>query len=108
MQVFAKDKVIFSFNRTNPPAYRVADGEIFTVNTDDCYSGQIKDASVKRPDIDISIIDCSVGPIYVEGAMPDDVLCVEILKIDFAPFGVMVTSKGLGVLGEKIAAPDTP
>lgn len=107
MQVFAKDKVIFSFNRTNPPAYHVADGEIFTVNTDDCYSGQIKDASVKRPDIDISIMDCSVGPIYVEGAMPDDVLCVEILKIEFAPFGVMVTSKGLGVLGEKIAAPDT-
>ena len=107
MQVFAKDKVIFSFNQNNKPAYFVDDGEIFMVETDDCYSGQIKNESVKRPDIDISIMDCSVGPIYVNGAEPDDVLCVEILKIDFAPQGVMVTSKGLGVLGEKITEPNT-
>ena len=107
MQVFAKDKVIFSFNQNNKPAYFVDDGEIFTVETDDCYSGQIKNESIKRPDIDISIMDCSVGPIYVNGAEPDDVLCVEILKIDFAPQGVMVTSKGLGVLGEKITEPNT-
>ena len=107
MQVFAKDKVIFSFNQNNKPAYFVEDGEIFMVETDDCYSGQIKNESIKRPDIDISIMDCSVGPIYVNGAEPDDVLCVEILKIDFAPQGVMVTSKGLGVLGEKITEPNT-
>ena len=107
MQVFAKDKVIFSFNQTNKPVYFVDDGEIFTVETDDCYSGQIKNETIKRPDIDISIMDCSVGPIYVNGAEPDDVLCVEILKIDFAPQGVMVTSKGLGVLGEKITEPNT-
>ena len=107
MQVFAKDKVIFSFNQNNKPAYFVEDGEIFIVETDDCYSGQIKNESIKRPDIDISIMDCSVGPIYVNGAEPDDVLCVEILKIDFAPQGVMVTSKGLGVLGEKITEPNT-
>ena len=107
MQVFAKDKVIFSFNQNNKPAYFVDDGEIFMVETDDCYSGQIKNESIKRPDIDISIMDCSVGPIYVNGAEPDDVLCVEILKIDFAAQGVMVTSKGLGVLGEKITEPNT-
>ena len=107
MQVFAKDKVIFSFNQTNKPVYFVDDGAIFTVETDDCYSGQIKNETIKRPDIDISIMDCSVGPIYVNGAEPDDVLCVEILKIDFAPQGVMVTSKGLGVLGEKITEPNT-
>ena len=107
MQVFAKDKVIFSFNQNNKPAYFVDDGEIFMVETDDCYSGQIKNESIKRPDIDISIMDCSVGPIFVNGAEPDDVLCVEILKIDFAPQGVMVTSKGLGVLGEKITEPNT-
>lgn len=39
--------------------------------------------------------------------MPGDTLCVEILAIQFAPQGVMVTSKGLGVLGERIQEPDT-
>ena len=107
MRVIPKDKVIFSFNADNPANYTVEDGETFWVETDDCYSGQITDPSVKRPDIDISIMDCSVGPIHVEGAMPGDVLCVEILAIQFAPQGVMVTSPGLGVLGSRIQAPDT-
>lgn len=61
MRVIPKDKVIFSFNAEHPCQYSVEDGETFWVETDDCYSGQITDASVKRPDIDITIMDCSVG-----------------------------------------------
>lgn len=65
MRVIPKDKVIFSFNAEHPCQYSVEDGETFWVETDDCYGGQITDASVKRPDIDITIMDCSVGPIEV-------------------------------------------
>lgn len=107
MRVIPKDKVIFSFNTTNPASYTVQDGETFWVEADDCYSGQITDASVRRPDIDISIMDCAVGPIHVEGAHPGDTLCVEVMAIDLAPQGVMVTSPGLGVLGDRITEPDT-
>ena len=107
MRVIPKDKVIFSFNAENPCNYTVEDGETFWVETDDCYSGQIKDASIKRPDLAISLMDCSVGPIEVKGAQPGDTLCVEILAIEFGPQGVMVTSKGLGVLGDRITEPDT-
>lgn len=107
MKVLSKEHVIYCFNQENPAQYQVEDGETFWVETDDCYSGQITDESVKRPDIDISIMDCSVGPIAVQGAHPGDTLCVEILAIQFAPQGVMVTSKGLGVLGERIDQPDT-
>lgn len=77
------------------------------METDDCYGGQITDASVKRPDIDITIMDCSVGPIEVRGAKPGDTLCVEILAIELGRQGVMVTSKGLGVLGDRITEADT-
>lgn len=107
MRVIPKDKVIFSFNAAHPCQYSVEPGEVFWVQTDDCYSGQIKDATVKRPDIDISIMDCSVGPIEIRGAMPGDTLCVEILAIELGAQGVMVTSKGLGVLGDRIETPDT-
>lgn len=107
MRVIPKDKVIFSFNANNTAFYEVENGETFWVETDDCYSGQIKNSSIKRPDIDISIMDCSVGPIDVKGAMPGDTLCVEVLAIELAPQGVMVTSRGLGVLGDKITEPDT-
>ena len=107
MKVIPKEPVIFRFNAENPCVHTVEDGETFWVETDDCYSGQIRDASVRRPDIDISIMDCSVGPIEVKGARPGDTLCVEILAIQLASQGVMVTSRGLGVLGDRITEPDT-
>lgn len=107
MRVIPKDKVIFYFNTTNPANYEVEDGEVFWVEADDCYSGQIQNESVKRPDIDISIMDCAVGPINVRGAHVGDTLCVEVMAIDLADHGVMVTSKGLGVLGDRITEPDT-
>ncbi len=107
MRVIPKDKVIFHFNTTNKANYTVRDGEVFWVEADDCYSGQITDASVKRTDIDISIMDCAVGPIDVEGAEPGDTLCVEVMAIDLADHGIMVTNCGLGVLGDRITEPDT-
>lgn len=107
MRVIPKDNVIFQFNTTNEAKYTVHNGEVFWVEADDCYSGQITDTSVKRPDIDISIMDCAVGPINVEGAHPGDTLCVDVLAIDLADQGVMVTSVGLGVLGDKITESDT-
>ena len=82
MRVIPKDKVIFHFNPTNPANYTVEDGETFWVECDDCYSGQITDESVKRPDIDIGIMDCAVGPIAISGAHPGDTLCVEVMAID--------------------------
>jgi len=107
MRVIPKDKVIFYFNTTNKGNYEVEDGETFWVEVDDCYTGQITDESVKRPDIDISIMDCAVGPINVKGAHPGDTLAVDIVAQEFADHGVMVTSPGLGVLGERITEPDT-
>lgn len=102
MQVLGKDKVIFSFNRNNPFVYSVEDRETFWVETDDCYSGQIQDEKTLRTDIDISIMDCAVGPIEVKGAECGDVLRIDILAIETADHGVMVTTPGLGVLGDRI------
>lgn len=50
MKIFAKDKVVFNFSKTNQPVYFVEPGETFWVETDDCYSGQIKTETVLRPD----------------------------------------------------------
>jgi amidase len=107
MKTLSKDKVIYRFAPDIPMAYFVEDGETFWVETDDCYKGQIHSAEVLRTQIDISIMDCSVGPISVAGALPGDILCVEVLEFSFAPQGIMVTSPGLGLLGYRITAPDT-
>ena len=98
---------MYHFSRNSPAVHSVEDGETFWVDTGDCYNGQIHSADILRPQIDISIMDCSVGPIAVNGAMPGDTLRVDILDIRFAPQGVMVTSPGLGILGHKITEADT-
>lgn len=107
MRVLEKDKVIYSFNQGNPAVYQVKDGETFWVETDDCYSGQIQDEQTLRTDIDINIMDCAVGPIAVKGAKSGDVLRIRVIAIELADHGVMVTKKGLGILGEEVTQPDT-
>lgn len=107
MRVIPKDKVIFSFNQNNPLSYMVENGETFWVETDDCYSGQIQNEQTLRTDIDISIMDCAVGPIGVETAKKGDVLRIEIIAIRTADHGVMVTKPGLGILGDQIETADT-
>jgi len=107
MKTLSKGNVIYSFNPANKCVYFVEDGETFWVETDDCYSGQIRTVNDLRPNIDISIMDAAVGPINVSHATPSDLLCVEVLDIQVESQGVMVTSKGLGVLGDRIDTPDT-
>lgn len=102
MKNLKKDNVIYHFGPDNLPKYFVEDGEEFWVETEDCYSGQIKSINDLRPNIDISIMDASVGPIAINGAEVGDSLCVEVLNIELANQGVMVTSPGLGTLGSMI------
>lgn len=107
MQIIPKARIISHFSPDDPHAYRVADGETFWVEMDDCYGGQLKDETVMRSDIDPAGIDCAVGPIEVAGAQPGDTLRVEVQSIELADHGVMPTGVGLGFLGDRITAPDT-
>lgn len=107
MKILRKDKMIYNFSPDNEHVYFVDDGESFWLETDDCYGGQIKTSNDLRTNIDISIMDAAVGPINVSNATTNDILCVEVLDIQFEPQGVMVTSKGLGVLGDRIETADT-
>jgi len=104
---FKKDNIIYHFDPDNPPRYFVEDGEEFWVETEDCYSGQIKTISDLRTNIDISIMDASVGPIAINGAEVGDTLCVEVINIELSDQGVMVTSPGLGTLGAIITEATT-
>ena len=47
-------------------------------------------------------INPATGPVYVEGAMPGDVLKVKIEKIEIGEQGVMVVGPELGIMGHRI------
>ncbi|MCB6610910.1 acetamidase/formamidase family protein [[Clostridium] symbiosum] len=107
MRIISKDNAIHTFNAAHPPKCQIESGEIFWIEVEDAYRGQITDPSVKRPDLDTSKINWSTGPIAVKDAMPGDVLCIEFLDFEFGPQGVMPSSMGLGLLGDLITQPDS-
>ncbi|SHE49181.1 amidase [Seinonella peptonophila] len=107
MKRFSKNHTITHFDPQNNPAYYCDLEEKVTVEVHDCYGGQIDSEKIKRPDIDLSLMNLATGPIYVNQIESGNFLCVEILDIRFHPYGIMVTSPGLGPLGNHIKEPTT-
>ena len=102
MKRISSEFTIFSFNPNHEPIATVCDGEIFWVETLDCYSGLIASETTKRLQTHIPHINASTGPIYIENAEPGDTLMVEIIDISLAQNGLMVTMPDMGVLGDMI------
>ena len=107
MKRITSDKVIYSFKVEMKPVERVLPGEIFEVETNDCFYGQIKREDQLITEVDFSKINPATGPIYVEGAQPGDILKVEILKIELPERGVIVTVPGEGILGDMVKSAKT-
>lgn len=107
MRFIGKNRTITHFVADMEPIVHVDSGETITVETHDCYGGKIDNESILRPDINLDTMNQATGPIFVKGLGKGDVLQIEIKDIELDPYGVMVTSKGLGVLGEHIKEPTT-
>ena len=92
---------IFAFSSDMKPALVVEDGAEVVFETMDCFSNQIRTTEDRLENLNWAEVNPATGPVFVNGAKPGDALVVEILDIEVANQGVMVTGKGLGPLGEK-------
>ncbi|WP_438313847.1 acetamidase/formamidase family protein [Sporosarcina sp. FA9] len=102
-----KNRFVTSFSSAHEPAYTVALGETFVVETHDCYSGVFKSEEQLRTDVEVPFINPATGPIYIEGLQAGDTLRVEILDIQLDEFGVMMLYPGMGPIGELVPKMDT-
>lgn len=93
------DTKIHRMARENAPAARAMSGETVRFETLDCFGCQIKSEDQHLGGLDWSNINPATGPLFIEGAMPGDVLKVEILDIELDDHGVMVDGPGEGVMG---------
>lgn len=107
MTVFKKDKTIASFSANMTANYTVNLGDTIQVETFDCYGGQVNSSQILRPDIDLGIMNQATGPFYVNELTTNDVLKIDIKNIELDDYGIMLTSKGLGILGDTIKQPET-
>ncbi|GAE27813.1 acetamidase [Halalkalibacter wakoensis JCM 9140] len=104
MHTLLKEKgIIYDFNKNHEPVLTIASGSTIEIETYDCFQNQIQSAATPISELDWNQINPATGPIYVEGAMPGDVLKVRIKKLEIADQGVMLVGPNLGVMGDRIS-----
>ncbi len=102
-----RDRAFFAFSPRIGAAMHVRQGEEFTVETHDCFSGQLKSSSDTLDTLDWSITNPATGGVYVEGAKPGDILRVDLLEVKATGPSVMVTIPEVGALGDLITEQET-
>jgi len=107
MGELTRDKAFFAFSPDVASVMRAEQGEEITIETHDCFSGQLKTSADTLETLDWSITNPATGPVWIEGAMPGDVLRVDLLEVKATGPSVMVTVPGVGGMGEMITEMET-
>ena len=61
----SRDQVIWSFGPELEPVLEVEPGDTVTLETNDCFTGQIRSEDDLVTDIDLSRINSATGPVAV-------------------------------------------
>ncbi len=98
MHYLPREQSSFQFSKENTPVLKIESGERVTFQTYDCFSNQVTSEEHLVTSIDFSRVNPATGPVYVAGALPDDVLKVEIHDVKVRDWGVISTLPGTGPL----------
>jgi amidase len=102
-----RDKVFYAFAPDLEPVLSVQQGEVFTLETHDCFTGQLESEDDLLDALDWDRVNPATGPVLIEGVQPGDVVRVDILKLNVVGHSTMVTVPGEGVLGDLITKMET-
>ncbi len=103
----SRNHVFFAFSPTNQPVARVQQGDLVTLETHDCFEGQIQTPDDLVTNLDWNHVNPATGPVYIENTKPGDVLRVDLLEIEVGPQSSMVAIPGEGALGGSITSMET-
>jgi len=93
-----REHVVYSMDKTNPPALTVDSGDVIVVDCIDANSGAIRTPEDTPALVDIDQVNPATGPIYVRSCEIGDVLAVHIFRIDVAEQGSASIWPGNGFL----------
>jgi amidase len=102
-----RDDVIWAFGPDLEPVLEVDPGAVITLETNDCFTGQIQTQDDLVTQIDFERVNSATGPIAVRGAEPGDSLVVELLEVRPGPRGFATLIPGIGQLIDKVRSPLT-
>src|SRR5215475_9966728 len=102
-----RDEVVWAFGPDLEPVLEVDPGAIVTLETNDCFTGQIQSEDDLVTEIDFERVNSATGPIAVRGAEPGDSLIVEILEVKPVAVGVATIIPEFGQLIGQVRSPVT-
>lgn len=102
-----REDVVWSFGPELTPVLEVEPGAVVTLETNDCFTGQIRSEADLVTEIDLERINGATGPIAVVGAEPGDSLVVELLDVRPAERGFAALIPGIGSLIDRVDSPLT-
>lgn len=100
--IIQKGKPIYAFSKDNRPVAHVLPGSEVTIETYDCFENQVTSDDTAYDSIDWDRVNPATGPIYIEGAEPNNTLVVHIDKIAVKSKGVLSTGQDLGTMGHRL------
>ena len=74
-------KLLYEFNRAEPPRLWIESGETVLVETEDALSGQIRQPGDRRDKSKMPYSNPVTGPIHIADARPGDSLAIDIVSI---------------------------
>lgn len=95
--VLSKEHYQFQFHSDIPPVLRIQPDELVHVETHDCFFQAITPTNPTVA-LDESKLNPITGPIYVEGAMPGDLLAITLHDIQPVGLGIARCGPSLGQL----------
>lgn len=107
MTTITRDNVFFAFSPANKPVARVRQGDLVTLETHDCFEGQIQTKDDLVTNLNWDHVNPATGPVYIEGVKPGDVLCVDLIEVEVGAQSSMVAIPGEGALGGMIKEMET-
>ncbi|MBM6828371.1 acetamidase/formamidase family protein [Anaerotignum lactatifermentans] len=98
MKKITTEYIIEKFSKNNPVAAVVEPRELFALDTLDCFGNMYYGTAEEE----MPPSNPATGAVYVKGAMPGDVLRIEIRNIQLGKKAVIESVAGKGCLGELV------
>lgn len=96
MKTITKEFITNVLSKENKPCARIKAGEVVAFETYDCFTNQFLPPEATFENVVRKPGNPATGPLYVEGAMPGDMLKIDILDIEMGPVGIVMLGPGSG------------
>lgn len=96
MKTITRNYITHILSKNNPPCERIRAGETVAFETYDCFTNQFLPEEATFENVVRKPGNPATGPLYIEGAMPGDMLKIDILDIILGPVGVVMLGPGSG------------